>query len=422
MIRFHNCKILDDNFDIIENNELWVENNTIKYIGEAKDSLFEREIDCKGNLLMPGFKNAHTHSPMTFLRSYADDLPLDRWLNEMIFPMEAKLTEDDAYYLSMLAAAEFVSGGITSAFDMYFYPNAIAEAAKTTGFRTTLCGAVNNFTSSPEELEKDFEKYNCCCDTVTFRLGFHGEYTTDISILKDIASLSHKYKAPVSAHCSETEKEVDQCIQRHGKSPVELFCDLGISDFGGSLFHCVHLSERDIAILKEKDITVVTNPASNCKLASGIAPLSRLDKAGVRLAIGTDGPASNNALSMFREMYLATALQKIQTKDASALVPEKVLEMACRNGAYAMSSNNDCLKEGKLADIIMIDMDKPNMQPVNNIVKNIVYSGGNENIALTMVNGKILYEKGNFFIGEDIERLYKKCAQITERIKKESNN
>lgn len=417
MIRFYSCKILDSQFRIIENNELWVNGNKIEYIGKAKEGVFEREIDCKGNLLMPGFKNAHTHSPMTFLRSYADDLPLDKWLNEKVFPMEARLTDDDAYYMSKLAVAEFVSNGITSSFDMYIYPHAIAEAAKSTGFRTTICGAVNNFTSSAAELEENYNKYNNYCNTVNFQLGFHAEYTTDISILRDISEIAKKYKAPVSAHCSETKKEVAECIERHGKSPVELFNDLGLIDYGGSLFHCVHLSDRDIDILRERNITAVTNPASNCKLASGIAPLSRLDKEGIRLAIGTDGPASNNALSMFREMYLATALQKIQTENASALEPKKVLEMACQNGAYAMGTDNDCLAEGNLADIIMIDLHKPNMQPINNIVKNIVYSGGNENIALTMVNGKILYENGEYFIGTDIEKLYKKCREITERIK-----
>lgn len=411
MIRFYNCKILTDSFEIMENNELWVRDNKIEYVGCKKEGVFEREIDCKGNLLMPGFKNAHTHSAMTFLRSYADDLPLDRWLNEMVFPMESRLCTDDAVYFAKLAIAEYVTGGITSAFDMYFCPEAMAKACMQTGFRAVLCGAVNNFVSSPEELEQDYIKFNNYCDNVSFQLGFHAEYTTDISILIKIAELSHKYKAPVSAHCSETEKEVRECIERHGKSPVELFNDIGLLDNGGSLFHCVHIGERDIDILKEKDITVVTNPASNCKLASGIAPLSRLEEKGIRLAIGTDGPAGNNALSMFREMYLATALQKIQTGNASALVPKRVLEMACKNGAYAMGTDNGCLAEGKPADIIVIDLHKPNMQPENNIVKNIVYSGGNENIALTMVNGRILYEKGELFIGEDIEELYRECEK-----------
>ncbi len=417
MIRFYNCKILTDSFEITKNKELWVSGNRIGYIGDKKEGIFEREIDCMGNVIIPGFKNAHTHSAMTFLRSYADDLPLDRWLNEMIFPMEARLSADDALCFSKLAIAEYVSGGITSVFDMYLYPEAMAKACLQTGFRASLCGAVNNFVSSPEELERDFIKYNGIMDTLSFQLGFHAEYTTDIKILEKIAALSHKYNAPVSTHCAETEKEVAECKNRHGKSPVELFNDIGLMDNGGSFFHCVHLSERDIELLREKNITVVTNPASNCKLASGTAPLTRLDREGIRLAIGTDGPASNNALSMFREMYLATALQKLQTENASALVPEKVLEMACRNGAYAMNTDNDCLKEGKLADIAVIDLHKPNMQPVNNIVKNIVYSGGNENIMLTMVNGKILYEKGRFFIGEDIEELYEECRERAERIK-----
>ncbi|MDO4300246.1 MAG: amidohydrolase [Clostridia bacterium] len=422
MIRFYNCKILtlDNSYDITENNELWVENDKIFYIGEEKEGSFEREINCQGNLIMPSFKNAHAHSPMTFLRSYADDLPLDKWLNEAVFPMEAKLNEDDGVWLGKLAIMEYLTSGISSAFDMYFLPESIAKASEETGFNSVICGAVNNFVSSPEELEEDYRFYNNYGENISHQLGFHAEYTTDIQILNKIAEISQRLKAPVSAHCAETEKEVKECIERHGKTPVELFYDLGLFSYGGSLFHCNFLSDRDIEIIKANNIYVVTNPASNCKLASGVAPIARLIDENINVAIGTDGPASNNALDMFREMYLVTVLQKLVNKDAASAPAERVLEMACSTGAKAMGINSDCLREGKNADIIMLDLKRPNMQPINNIVKNIVYSGSKENIIMTMVRGKILYEYGEFNIGSEPRLVYEKCQQITERIKNDN--
>lgn len=419
MIRFYNCKILtlDGSFEIIDNCELWTDEDKIVYIGENKKGTFEREIDCMGNLLMPGFKNAHAHSPMTFLRSFADDLPLDKWLNEAVFPMEAKLRAEDAVWLTKLAVMEYLTSGITAAFDMYFLPEAIAKACRETGFRNVLCGAVNNFVSSAKELEEDYKYYNSYSKNITHHLGFHAEYTTDVKILEQIAEISNRLKTPVSAHCAETEKEVKECIERHGKTPVELFYDIGLLNYGGSLFHCNFLNDRDIKIIRENNINVVTNPASNCKLASGIAPVKRLIDEGINVAIGTDGPASNNALDMFREMYLVTALQKVKEMDAVAVPAEKVIEMACCNGAKAMGIDSDCLKEGKNADIIIIDLQIPNMQPENNIVKNIVYSGSKENVAMTMSGGKILYERGKFNIGTETCEVYKKCNEISRRLK-----
>lgn len=419
MIRFYNCKILTLNgdFNVVDNNEIWVENDKIIYIGSKKFGNFEREIDCNGNLIMPSFKNTHAHSPMTFLRSYADDLPLDRWLNEAVFPMEEKLNADDGIWLTKLAIMEYLTSGISSAFDMYFLPQSIAQACKETGFNGVICGALNNFVSDVEELEKDYDKYNNYSSVVSHQLGFHAEYTTNIDKLRKIAELSNRLKAPVSAHCAETEKEVKECIERYGKTPVKLFEDLGIFNYGGTLFHCNYLNDEDIDIIKRRNIFVVTNPASNCKLASGVAPISKLIDKDINIAIGTDGPASNNALDMFREMYLVTVLQKLVTKDASAVPAEMVLKMACVNGAKAMGINSDCLDIGKNADLILLDLKKPNMQPINNIVKNIVYSGSKENVILTMVRGKILYENGEFNIGVSDKEVYTNCQRITDKIK-----
>lgn len=430
-IRFINARILtmENKFEIIENGELWVEGNRITYVGKPfvqkeialQLPAFERTINCHGNLLMPGFKNAHTHSAMTFLRSYADDLPLLDWLNKQIFPMEAKLTPDDIYHLSQLAILEYLTSGITSNFDMYMTPDTISQASRDFGYRTVMVGGVNNFAQSIEELDLWYQKYNQPDDLVSFQLGFHAEYTCSRELLESLSALAHKYKAPVFTHNSESASEVVLCKERYGMTPTTFLDSLGMFDFGGGGYHCVHMADEDLAIFKEKNLTVVTNPASNAKLASGIAPIQKMLDLGINLAIGTDGPASNNCLDMFREMFLTTALAKLRENDASAVDAEQVLSMATIGGAKAMGLTDcDTLAKGKLADLIMIDLHQPNMQPINNITKNIVYSGSKQNVALTMVNGKILYEKGEFFVGRKPEEIYAKANEIIARMKQDS--
>lgn len=408
--RFYNAGILiyDSGFKIISG-ELCVTGNTISYIGADKQEnmKYNREINLNGNLIIPGFKNAHTHSPMTFLRSFADDLPLSEWLNNRVFPMEAKLTPEHIYTFSQLAILEYLSSGITANFDMYFSVPDVIAASVDCGFRTVVCAAINNFSESLETVEKYYKQYNNYHDLISYKLGFHAEYTTGLNLLEGIADLAKKYQAPVYTHNSETRLEVEDCITRNGKTPTQLFESLGIYDYGGAGFHSTYLSSEDIDIYKKRNVFVVTNPASNLKLASGIAPITSYMKKGLKIAIGTDGPASNNCLDMFREMYLVSSLQKYLTQDASACPAEEVLAMAVYNGAYTMGLDDcDVLKSGKKADLTVIDLSRPNMQPVNNIVKNIVYSGSKQNIKLTMVNGKILYEDGIYHIGQDVQKIY----------------
>lgn len=421
-IRIHNARILtmEQGRDIFWG-EVQIKGNRISYVGNsdnAPKNEWDREIDAQGNVIMPGFKNAHTHSAMTFLRSFADDLPLDKWLNEQIFPMEAKLTDEDIYHLSKLAIMEYLTSGITANFDMYLTPDTMAKASFDCGFRTVMVGGLNNFSQSFEKLEEWLNKYNDKNQLVTFQLGFHAEYTNSRENLEKMAALAHKYKAPVSTHSSETAGEVAGCIERYGVTPTVLFNSLGMFDYGGSCYHCVHMTDEDIEILAEKGICAVTNPGSNLKLASGIAPISKMLEKGVHIAIGTDGPSSNNCLDMFREMFLVTGLAKVRENDAAAVGADQVLRMATVEGAYAMGLKDaDILTEGKFADLIMIDLNQPNMQPINNIVKNIVYSGSKQNIKLTMVNGNILYEDGKFFIGTDADAVYAKANEIINRMK-----
>lgn len=411
-IRFFNARILTmaDGMSVTEG-ELHVCGNRIAYVGPGKEEpgAWDREIDARGNLLLPGFKNAHTHSGMTFLRSYADDLPLQEWLTQQIFPQEAKLTKEKIYDCSRLAILEYLTSGITANFDMYLTPETIAQASVDCGFRTVMTGAVNDFSQSVEEMEEWYRTYNDFHELIGFRMGFHAEYTTSEPLLKKIAALAAKYEAPVYTHNSETRREVEQCLERTGKTPTAYLDGLGMFDYGGGGYHCVYMTEEDLQIFADRGLSAVTNPASNLKLASGVAPIRRMLEKGINIGIGTDGPASNNCLDMFREMFLVTGLAKLKDMDASAVDASKVLYMATVGGARAMGLTDcDTLEPGKLADLVMIDLHQPNMQPLNNIPKNLVYSGSKQNVAMTMVNGKILYENGEFRGGIDPEEIYAK--------------
>lgn len=421
--RIYHARILtmEPGTEIIEG-EIQIDGERIVYVGPEKPSQgekWDREMDAQGNVVMPGFKNSHTHSAMTFLRSYADDMPLQEWLYEQVFPMESKLTEEDVYWCAILANMEYLTSGITSNFDMYLKNEANAKASRDTGFRTVLCGSINDFGGTVAEIEEEYLHFNDYDPLISYQLGFHAEYTTKREILEEMAALSQKRKAPVYTHNSETRKEVEGCVERYGVTPTVLFDQLGLLEYGGGGFHCVHMTEQDLEICRDKKIWVVTNPASNMKLASGIAPIQKMLDKGIGLAIGTDGPASNNCLDMFREMFLVTALQKFQEEDAAAMDAMEVLRMATVGGAHAMCLPEcDTLAAGKYADLIMIDLQQPNMQPLNHIAKNLVYSGSKQNVKLTMVNGKILYENGQFQISVDPAEVYQRVNASIDRMRR----
>ena len=427
--RFYNARILtmeeekgkDCNLREIFMGEVHVSDSVITYVGEKPlegDVKFDREIDCKGNLLMPGFKNAHTHSGMTAMRSYADGLPLQEWLETKIFPMEAKMTGDDVKLLTKLAIMEYCTSGITAAMDMYLTPYTIADAFTECGMRVVQVSGINKFGPSLEEFEERFLKINGKNPLSTQLMGFHAEYTCDPELLEKLSDLAHKYKQPMYTHNSETEAEVNGCIERYGKTPTAFLDSLGLFDFGGGGYHCVHMTDEDLEIFKKRDMSIISNPGSNTKLASGVADITKYLDKGINVALGTDGPSSNNCLDMFREMFLVTGLAKLREKNASAVDALEVLKMATKNGAKAMLLNDsDVLAEGKQADMIMIDLFQPNMQPFNDIARNIVFSGSKQNVKMTMVAGKILYEDGKYNIGVDPYEVYAEATKIMDRLK-----
>lgn len=420
--RIYNVRILtmEDNREIFFG-EVWIEGDTIIYAGPEKDSegkKWNREIDGQGNLIMPGFKNAHTHTAMTFLRSYADDMKLDDWLYKQVFPAEGKLTGEALYWFTKLGIMEYLTSGITSAYDMYFFVNEGKRAAEECGFRYVFCDSMNDFGGTVEGMEQDYIRLNQDPSRlISHRLGFHAEYTTNQKLMEGLAELADKYKAPVSVHCAETRKEVEECRGRTGMSPLAYMDSLNLFKYGGTVFHEVYPDETDFKILKEKGIFVVTNPASNLKLASGIAPIKRYLEEGIPVAIGTDGAASNNCLDMFREMFLVTGLQKAVCEDPEAVPAREVLKMATVNGAWAMGLTEcDRIAPGKKADLILIDLNQPNMQPLRNLEKNLVYSGSKTNIKMTMIGGKVLYADGAFYLDCPKERIFAKANEFAKTI------
>ena len=395
-----------------------VEDDRILYIGNdyEKYGPFNIVRECKGNVLMPGFKNAHTHSAMTFLRSKADDVKLQDWLFNVVFPREEKFRKNDVYELAKIAFLEYLTSGITACFDQYYFPFETGRAAEEMGMRILLVGTYNN----DYNLKALYHQFNDKPDSlVRYCFGVHAEYTLAPGELENVVATAKSNKAPFFTHICETEKEVKECYEKRGMSPVQFFEKMGAFDYGGGGYHCIYFSNEDIEIFKRHNCTVVTCQGSNTKLASGIAPISKYLEKGLNVAIGTDGPASNNSLDMFKEMTLLYALQKVTLKDATALPAYEILKMATVNGAKAMRLDDcDVLEVGKKADIIEIDISRPNMQPINNIVSNIVYSGSKENVKMTMINGKILYKDGKFFTKEKPSTIYRKCQKICERIEK----
>ena len=412
-----NAKILSMKDDQIREGHIVITDNRISEIGPQVDlsAKYDKVIDCEGNLLMPGFKDAHTHSAMTFLRSKADDSALHDWLFKEIFPRENNLYKGSVYELAKVALLEYLTSGITGAIDQYFFPEEFERACKEYGFRAVNLIMFDKTARPMSDCYKLLECNNEKDGLVRAVIGMHSEYTGTPEMFESTDELLTKTKLPFYTHLSETSFEVDDCLSRRGVRPMKFFDDLGFFRNGGAIFHGVYLDDNDIDIIKKRNIIVVSNPASNMKLASGVAEIKKLLSKGVTVALGTDGPASNNALDMFREMYLVTGLQKLILKDPVSIPAFEVLKMATVNGAKAMNlSDGDTLEVGKLADIIMIDLSRPSMQPINNIINNLVYAGEKDCVKMTMINGKVLYYDKEFFVGEDIKELYQRVQKMTD--------
>ncbi|MBM7867054.1 amidohydrolase family protein [Heliobacterium gestii] len=360
-------------------------------------------IDARNKAVLPGLVNAHTHAAMTLFRSYADDLPLMRWLNEKIWPAEANLTGDDVYWGTLLAAAEMLKSGTTVFADMYFFMDRVAEAVAESGMRGHLSRGMisvageangNKGMTESEALFSDWN--NGAGGRVRVWLGPHAPYTCNPDYLKKVMALADRLGTGLHIHLAETRTEVEDMKKQYGKSPIELMDSIGFFERPVLAAHCVHLSEAEEEILVAKKVGVAHNPESNMKLASGIAPIESLRRRQAVIGLGTDGASSNNNLDLIEEMRQAAFLQKVNLFDPTAMPAYAVLEMATIGGARALGWDDaiGSLETGKRADIVIVNMDQPHLCPDFDPVAHLVYSARGSDVETVLVDGKILVQEG----------------------------
>lgn len=423
---FKNITILDENMEIKSDMYVAVDGDKIKYIGtERPEGSFDREYDGKNKLLMAGFYNSHAHSPMSLMRGYGENLALQDWLNKKIFPFEAKLDGNAIYWGTMLSYAESLKFGIVSSSEMYYFMSDMARAVADSGIKANLSRAVVNFDDSDVwklpsviEMKNAFEQYNNKMDgRLKMDVSIHAEYTSNQLAVQAIAEYAKETGARVHVHVSETKLEHEECKQRHGgKTPVEYFNDNGLFDSPTTAAHCVWIEGDDFDILKEKGVTVAVNPASNLKLASGVCNIPKLLNNNINVAIGTDSTASNNSLNFIEEMKLFAIAPKAHFYNPEVISPTETLRAATVNGALGQG-RTDCgrLKEGYRADLIVLDISGPHLHPVHDLKNNIVYSASGSDVVLTMVDGRVLYENGQYTT-IDVEKTIFEAEKATKKI------
>ncbi len=426
---FKNITILDENFAIRENCYVGIKGDRIDYIDtEAPKADYGEVYDGNGRLLMPGFVNGHAHTPMTLLRGYGENMKLDQWLNERIFPFEAKLTGDDVYYSTLLGIAESLRYGIVSTTDMYYFCDRMAQAFDESGAKANIGRALTCFADiDVTELESFKEAVAFYTDwhgkadgRILVDMSLHAEYTSNARIVKGLADYTKEIGARMHVHCSETAGEVAACKERHeGKTPVEYFLELGLLDQPATLAHGVWLEGNDFDILKEKGATVATCPVSNLKLSSGVCNVPKLLEKGVNVILGTDSVSSNNSLNFVEEMKFFALLNKERREDPTLITPKQTLYAATAAGALSQG-RTDCgvLAVGKKADLIVLDITGPNMYPVHDLLNNIVYSASGSDVVLTMADGKVLYKDGEY-LTIDVEKVKYEVEKSKVRILEE---
>ena len=413
---------LYQNGKVTEQKNIEIEGKYIK--GFPENPLLENYdevIDGKGMLALPGLVNTHTHVAMTLFRSYADDLALMDWLQNKIWPVEEHLDDDIVYWGSMLAFAEMIRGGTTAFSDMYMFMDSCAQAADTAGIRGNLArglaGVTPNGDRALEENIELFHKWNGAGDgRFKVMLGPHAPYTCPSDYIKKVRDAGEKYGIPIHIHLSETKNEVDTCLEKHGVTPIDLMNGLGLFECPTLAAHCVHVTDDDIQILAKKKVKVAHNPGSNLKLASGVAPVINMRKAGITVGLGTDGASSNNKLDMFAEMRLAALIHKASSYDPFAITANETIEMATVEGAKCLGYDNlGKLEKGYLADIILVDRTGFHWKPKFNSISLAVYAGNSMDVDTVIINGKVVL-RSKELLTIDMEKLYSEVDRVTNKL------
>ena len=382
----------------------------------------DKTIAGNGKMLIPGLINAHTHASMSPFRNCADDLLFNDWLFGRIIPLEDKLTGEDCYWSMLLSVMEMLRSGTTTFIDMYYFMDDLSRAVVDSGIRAVLSRGLQGGASDPEggasrlrEALDAVEKWKGH-DNLTFMLAPHAPYTCDEGYQREIASEAKRLGLAINTHLSESLAEIETIKEQYGCTPIELADRAGLLCDTTVAAHCVQVTENDINILAKRGVHVATNPVSNLKLANGIAPILKLRSAGVKVALGTDSSASNNSLNMFRELAMLTLVHKGANHDAIAVTAREGFDIATKNGAAAIGrADIGEIKPGYAADLAILDIDRPNMKPMNDPVAALAYSTTGAEVETVMVGGRILMENREF-LTIDSERVYSEIDKICERI------
>ena len=425
---FKDIDLLDENLDYKAHQWVGVKDGRIDYIGDkapADADAYGEAYDGAGRLLLPAFYNAHAHAPMTLLRGFAENLPLQAWLETKCWPFEGKMTPEDNYWGTLLACAEMARYGCVSFSDMYYCTDERVRAVDEAGMKMNVCESELFFEAKPfadyaiaAKMEDYIKKYHGALDgRILVDYNIHAEYTSNEQTCRDIAEVVKAAGLRMHLHLSETKSEHEECKQRHGgMTPAAYFASIGVFDVPTIAAHCVWCEDDDLAIMKEHGVFAALNPASNMKLGSGFAPVTKMLERGVNVCLGTDGMASNNNHDMFQDMYLMALLSKGYLNDPTAVTPQQALGAATRGGALAQG-REDCgqVKVGMKADLAVVDTAGPSWHPMTDPLMNVVYAGHGSDVVLTMCDGKVVYRDG-VWPGIDIERAKAECTARTQRI------
>lgn len=429
-IRITNAEVLTMNSfrEILKGAEVHIHGSQITYVGPSQGAPLtaaSETIDAKNCLVLPGLINCHTHVPMTLFRGLADDLPLMKWLNEYIFPVEKEMDPEFVYIGALIGILEILLSGTTTFCDMYLFEESVLKAAIEAKVRCVLGEVLYDFPSpNYGPIEKGFEYTKMLIERhsenplVRFAVMPHATFTCSEGLLKTAKEISDEYRVPIVIHVAETEAEVDTIRKKAQKTPVRYLKDLGILGEKTIAVHCVHLTDEDIHDLKETNTKVVFNPESNMKLASGIPRVREIRQAGISCGIGTDGAASNNNLDLLEEMDTLAKLTKLRYQDPSSLTAKEVLEMATIEGArvLGMESIIGSIEVGKKADIIIIDMDGPHLIPSYDPYSTLVYSARGSDVRDVIVDGRIVV-RDRKPLTLDWEAIQKEGEKMAERIR-----
>ena len=420
-ILIHNCTaaLMDEAGTVLPGAFVAVEGTQITYVGAQRpQGSFEEEIDGEGGVLMPGFVNAHTHVPMTAMRGYGDGNNLQDWLHNYIFPVEARWDDRAIRCCTDLGLAEMIASGVTCIADMYGHSPAIAQEVAAAGISANLSVGGVQFTDdfNPDthndcrvqrELTEQWHGYND--GQILVDASVHGEYTSHQQLWRWMAGYAREHGLGMHVHISETRSEHEECLARHGKTPIQVLNDYGVWDGRAIAAHCVWTTPEDWAVMAEKGISAIHNPMSNLKLGSGIAPVPAMKKAGVNVCLGTDGVSSNNCTDFFGDLKFAAILHNGANCDPLAMLPLDALKMATCDGAKALGRKTGSIQAGYQADLILVDFSHLNLTPCHSVISNLAYAAHGSDVVMNMARGKVIYQDGEFKT-IDLERVKREMA------------